>query len=552
MADLLWMDEGEMQAAIARLRQVSEDGARTVAALRQHLDSEGEPWGDDETGKRFAETYVPDAEKGISNMQTVMSGLRSLSTQAEQAMEALARQDISSASTIADVKYPGAVPISPGTSPTPASGSTVPGAAGGVAGPDSAGTRVPTATSPRYGSATPATGTVSAAPSAAAGGQPATSQSPGTRQPTAEQPGARQPGSGQPSGADPASSRGATPETRGSSSAPWTPSAAETAASNSSKPPAGAGSTPGKGSAAQSGAQPPGGSASGGSAGRNSTGTPWSKAGSGPVGGEQPPRVSPPNRKDRPPRPGKSEPPERDTRRKRPVDAGTAKRKTPDPEVLELIREMAARHRLLIEGFESWWIGIVAAENLVAAIDHLVPRFPGVLRGIAVAEQSGTRSRIESTGRPGTRPALWLVLDPDGMADPRRLLHGAPVVAELSDKHEADPVRATVVREFGRALDLIAGVRARRAAQRALLLEFLRISGVRRDSVQRMITEYRGWRSELGDHCFAGGVLDPAAALVNAFAEVELGKPGQAHPAARALHRLLTSVAEQIATTGSD
>ncbi|WP_026343692.1 hypothetical protein [Nocardia sp. BMG111209] len=549
MADLLWMDEGEMQAAIARLRQVAEDGSRTVSALQQQLDTEGAPWGDDETGKKFAETYVPDAEKGIENMQNLMSGLRSLSSQAEQAMEALARQDVSSAPTIAGVNYPGAVPISPGTSPARAAGSTVPGAVGGS---NSAGTTAPPATAPGYGSTTPAPGTASASPSAAAGGQPAAAQSPDTRQPNAEQPGARQPGSGQPgsgqpSDGGPGASPGAEPGTPGSSSAPWTPSAAKAAPTASSTPTAGAGSTPGKDSAAQPGAQ-----SSGGPAGRNSTGTPWSKAGGGPIEGEQPPRVSPPNRKDRPPRPGKSDTPERDTRRKRPVDAGPAKQKAPDPEVLELIREMAARHRLLIEGFESWWIGIDAAENLVAVIDHMVPRFPDILRGIAIAQRPGARSRIDSADRPGNRPALWLVLDPDGMADPRRLLHGAPVVAELSDKHEADPIRVTVVREFGRALDLIAGPPARRAAQRTLLLEFLRISGARRDSVQRMITEYRGWRSELGDHCFADGVLDPAAALVNAFAEVELGEPRQAHPAARALHRLLTSVAEQRAATASD
>ncbi|MCX4092215.1 hypothetical protein [Nocardia sp. alder85J] len=545
MTDSLRIDEGEVQAALARLLQLAQDGAQAVSALHYRLEAAGRPWGDDETGDQFAKTYVPAADRGLDSIRTLMSGLDSLGNTAAQAVRALSDQDAAAAHAVAAAGSPNGTAAGPGVVPTvgaapapaalatPAVGTGAAAAAGGSTLAPTGNSTAPAATTT---SATPWT---SSAADGAAGHQGAQSQ-PGSpsqqpqqtpRQSAGEQPGTRQPQAG---GASGRGSTTAAPAASGSA----TPAAA--AQANSSRDGAAAG--PARISAPAGTRDAPAGQSGPGA--RNTANTPWSKAEPAPSRTEQPPRVTPPKRKDRPPHAGRSAAPESESKRKRPSGPAAPKRDEPNPEALWLIREMSNRHQLLVEGFETSAIEPDTAQHLVDAVDLLAPRYPGVLHGIAVAGRSGPYARVEQRDPQDDHATRWLVLDPAAVADPRLLLRDIGAQA-------AAPMYVTVVRQFGRALELAGGGRARREAQRTLLLEFLHGTGASRDSLSRLVTDYRRWRSALGDECFTAGVFDPDAALANSFAAVELDGPERAHPAVRALHRLLTTVAERPPTGGS-
>ncbi|WP_063127004.1 hypothetical protein [Nocardia fusca] len=86
---------------------------------------------------------------------------------------------------------------------------------------------------------------------------------------------------------------------------------------------------------------------------------------------------------------------------------------------------------------------------------------------------------------------------------------------------------------------------AHRLTRRTLIAEYLRIAGPEHasDPLGRIVGGYRHWRDRLSG-CSPTARFDPAAALVEAFTEVEL-RADRAGAPALALHRLLVDTARQ-------
>ncbi|MFE7797966.1 hypothetical protein [Nocardia sp. NPDC057440] len=201
---------------------------------------------------------------------------------------------------------------------------------------------------------------------------------------------------------------------------------------------------------------------------------------------------------------------------------------------------MAARHNLRITGFESSGISTQSAQEIADAVDTVLDKYPLPLHGIEIGDCDGDLSRVENRAEPAT-PEPWIVLDRRAVADPGGLAGRAqPWTRPGENTHR--PMQARMLREFGHVADLAGGFRARQTAQRALITEYLRVTGIENQTLAQVVDGYRRWRDQLGEHCFRAGVLDPGRALAEGYAAVEQGG-AQAPGPAKVLHRLLLVMA---------
>ncbi|WP_328412293.1 hypothetical protein [Nocardia sp. NBC_00403] len=212
---------------------------------------------------------------------------------------------------------------------------------------------------------------------------------------------------------------------------------------------------------------------------------------------------------------------------------------------MRIAREMAAEHHLEIRGFEDAGLHEHTVQQMATALDHVLGRYTLPLCGIEITHLAGAPSRVEnrSTTAESSDPMPWIVLDTAAAADP--LLLAAPAVATSQSTdpvHSERPMYATIVRALGGVLDISGGFRARTEAQRALITEYLRVRGGEGDTLARVVSGYKRWRSDLSDNCFHHSVFAPAPALAEAFAAVELDDEAARAPQ-KVLHRLLVTMA---------
>jgi hypothetical protein len=99
---------------------------------------------------------------------------------------------------------------------------------------------------------------------------------------------------------------------------------------------------------------------------------------------------------------------------------------------------------------------------------------------------------------------------------------------------------STIVGDLGRIMEGSTGRQTRRLAQRSLITEYQRINGPwgGDETLARVVGGYRRWRDQLSCRTVVDGRFQPRAALVAAFAEVELCGDEACGPA-RVLCRLL-------------
>ncbi|WP_228001481.1 hypothetical protein [Nocardia australiensis] len=199
-------------------------------------------------------------------------------------------------------------------------------------------------------------------------------------------------------------------------------------------------------------------------------------------------------------------------------------------EIMRIAHEMAAKHDLEIIGFDTAGVDEDTVREIAGAVDDLLAKYSIPLRGIEIAESRDGAAPGRSLtgaarqGQPGP-PAPWLVLDraaitnSDPPPGPAR-----PMAWRRRNRHPyADrPVYVMIVREFGRALDAAGNFRARQEAQRVLIAESLR-----------------------GGGSFEHALLDPGAALVDGFTEVELRR-AKAGQLAKMLHGVLVKMAHAV------
>ncbi|WP_147403793.1 hypothetical protein [Nocardia panacis] len=188
-----------------------------------------------------------------------------------------------------------------------------------------------------------------------------------------------------------------------------------------------------------------------------------------------------------------------------------------DLEVLRIAEEISARHGIAVIGFDRMGVPEQAAREIAETIAQMSAKYPIPLRGIEIAElPAGVPAQlIREIGAEPERTGV------------RIAINGALLAQAGTKAGPAVELRSVIVREFGRALDVAGGFRARMSAQKDLLGGFLRI-----DSRPGTLT---------ADALRLPGQLDPGQALAEAFAEVELSA-GHASDHAKHLHRLLLSV----------
>ncbi|MFE3444467.1 hypothetical protein ACFXNW_15675 [Nocardia sp. NPDC059180] len=195
----------------------------------------------------------------------------------------------------------------------------------------------------------------------------------------------------------------------------------------------------------------------------------------------------------------------------------------PDSEAHSIAGQMAARHGLEIIGFDAAGIGPHIVQEIAAAVDDMLARYPLALQGIEITDPSGSvPARTVRIASPAIPPAakIWMVLDGSALAMSAQQAGAASTRKWLRKRRNADrPVYSAVVREYGSALDAAGGFRARHQAQRLLIAESLR-----------------------GSKDLAFSPLNPALALVDAFTAVALAGERAGTPA-KELHDILVKIA---------
>ncbi|MFI5717837.1 hypothetical protein [Nocardia sp. NPDC051750] len=531
------IDSERLRAEREDLERIATETAQIAAELREAHAVAGTFWGDDKPGKIFGESYEPGAEQAIRDFEDLAASLRQLQAQMSRADEAFQNTDAAGARAVDNsnpygVDAPASSPVysPPSADPIGRYNAQPARSAPAPADPDPGGRPADTAA----GAGTGASPSAADPPKSPADSPTSESPGNGPSDPVRGAPGPEQaaapgaPGVPRPSGAAPQAAPPG-PVVRGAG----VPRAA--APSATSLPGAGPSPRPAPGAAA------------------NPPGTPWAKPPGRVSAPEIPPRGQPPvppRRPDGPARPGDKKGPASKPPPRRAV--ATPSRPVTDDEAMRIAREMALRHGLEISGFESAGIGVPTVQAMADAVDSVLATYPAILRGIAIEEKCPVPARVEHRADHGSPPPTeklasyspqpWIVLDSSACTTPA-LFAGRPRI-EARDATGAlrDPMYTTMLLEFGHVLDLLGGFRARREAQRALITEYLRISGAQGETLARVVHGYKQWRSELTDYCFDHRLLSPGHALAEGFADVE-SHGSRASGPGKVLHRVLSVMA---------
>ncbi|WP_280309698.1 WXG100 family type VII secretion target [Nocardia abscessus] len=532
MGETFSVDPDRLREHAPRFDLIGADVAATVRKLRTALAEEGEPWGNDDAGRAFAESYVPEHERTMADLNSLVEALQQAGTDLRHLAENFENQDRAVGQRIRDAadglqNDPTSVPVRDNATLTHRLGPSV--------------TDVPTVAQPSAGSPVPTTGAPAGPRQPASAAAPPADRSPHSSTTPAHTPGTSDDGStpgqrpgqaeGNPHGddhrgteqpglpgpslnparqADAALTRPA-PGVRPSS--PWTKAAA-------------AAKQPGAEQVAT--AKQRGGAA---------PSTPWSNPSAA-----RPPRVSapdagtpgsPPRMPGRPP----ARPDQKDEKQNQKV-AGSG-----ESVAARLARELAERHGVRAFGFDLPDVPVEVLTEIVAAVDDVLPRYPQIaLRAIGIEERTEGEVALLEWDSAGAR----IVLAARAATDPAQLeqtVTAAENAGLLASGCAQRPVYSSIVRELGRALDGAGGFRARPAAQRALLTAYLpQLSPEDKGSLNRTVSGFQEWRSQLSGRSFDRGRFDPSAALAEAFTDVVLNAARAAQPA-QVLHRLLVTTA---------
>ncbi|MBF6350671.1 WXG100 family type VII secretion target [Nocardia flavorosea] len=539
MSNSLSVDPAELRASAAKLLRQAEEAEQMLESIKAIIAEQGKCWGDDELGETFGKNYEPDSERGVEGFADIVADLRSMSANLQNSAAEFEQQDRRGAQQITDPTVPGTTqallphrPIVAGISPD-TSGNPVPTGDSGVQ--QTTGVRPVAGRTVAEASPVPE-------PAVSPGADPGTGPGPGDT--SQESPESRRspdsPGS-EPPGAEPPG----TPEDSPANTVPNTPAAVrDTARPHGTSPAPAPGRQP----------ETPAPRSSGTPAGKPATESPWSQSKPNRPGarpsvfpaapsGETPPRVSPPQTPARPPHNPGAKPAEQAKRpEKKPKPQVAQPANTPtDPEAMRILREMAARHGLSLEGFESTGLDVRAAQDIADAVDLVLVRYPTVLCGIAISEAADSPASVENRAKAAARGAVapWIVLTRHAAANPRSAADRTPGSNTIPDR----PMYTTILGQLGAAFDLMGGFRARNEAQRTLIAEYLRLHGAQGETLGQVVAGYKRWRARLGKDCFDHGVLVPARALAAGFVEVET-KYDTASSPAKVLHRALVAMAQ--------
>ncbi|MFE9327716.1 hypothetical protein ACIHDR_40020 [Nocardia sp. NPDC052278] len=561
MAHSLEVDEERLRALVPEFEDIGAEAQRVLDQLKAALAREGEPWGKDAPGQAFAETYVPDRDKGIASLAKTVASLREEGKVVSDLVDSFDREDREAARAIGDTEQQ-----LPSNNPSVDSNMPIDQYGQGWQKPvetnsTPVATRSPTesppATSDRStpsSTATPDT-SVSAQPPPASTAGTAPGGGYGNGLPDLNSPfgqGASLPDTPHTSGSRPESATAADdsapPATAGPAvdapaadrqqpNTPWSKTASRTGSTSDTPAPKGAAAAP---------AQTP---------------APTNTAPQVSAPSSTPPRMSAPHL------------PEQHQQQARPAAkaAGKAfgaegKSGARHPWAADgaslgenalLARKLSDRHDLELVGFDDPTVDGYTIREIAAALDDVLTQYPYVdLRQIVIAESAESATRLEwdwVAGATGPEPfTRRIVLDTVVARNPAvfaEYIRSATHSGKLARGSDRRPVYSTMVRELGHALDVAGSFRARQAAQDALIAEFTRTRGtILRENVDTASSsEYEQWRAQLSGYGFHNGRFDAGMAVADAFTEVQINGSEAAAPA-KVLHHLLIDTARKSAT----
>ncbi|MFJ1456481.1 hypothetical protein [Nocardia sp. N2S4-5] len=519
MSDELRLDPDTLRNDGARLADLGERVGRTYADLRRGLAAAQGAWGDDDLGEAFAKDFTPHADQLLAGLRAMEESLRGTARQVANAAEDFQTQDLGGARLLAGGGEPsgpgwnyagGVQPAAPASWQSPENG-TVPtgsGFADGAQPPSVPGT-VPPASGTSPGASTgPSSPNGRSSPNG-----PQSPEGPQSQDPSGA-PGGR---NGPQSGADPSRR----------------PPAAGVSPPTGASPPATGREVPRKPATAGPG---PTSSRNRGSAAAARPETPWSGPSSGaPRGATADQNPSSP-RSNTPPRPPRAAEDKKDRAREtqRPAaEPGTS------PLFAWLARTLADRHGVRVVGFDLPGLHEVPVRQFAAAVDRVLSDYPAIeLDVVAVAELDDDAEGVRWHSEPGDPATVRsITLDQRVAGDPGT---GAETSEAAADSDDQLIYEATV-RELGLALNSAGDDAARRAAQRILIVEYMRVAAGRYTTFGELLRGYRDWRAELPGGTGETG-FDARRAVAAAFAEVVLRRERAAAPA-KALHAALVDAA---------
>lgn len=93
MTGQTWMEAAGVRSAAAKMVSTGEDMATGAATLARGLDAEGQCWGNDEAGQKFATDYVPAADGVRKVMAEVAKTLQDIGKNLEESANLMEQQD---------------------------------------------------------------------------------------------------------------------------------------------------------------------------------------------------------------------------------------------------------------------------------------------------------------------------------------------------------------------------------------------------------------------------------------------------------------------------
>ncbi|MFI5719614.1 hypothetical protein [Nocardia sp. NPDC051750] len=545
MGHSLRIDEDRLQSLVHEYESLGELARRAQEELNSVVAHEGKFWGNDEPGRHFEETYLADSQRVLGALAKTVESLIEEGKLVTGIARDLDNADREGFGTIRDaaawISESPSAPVSSSVDGSPAANGTSPAAADQIP---------PTSTTAGFAvpaqSASPVPGnTVQDDPNSAphssphtgdAAAQSSSPDAPHTSTPEPNGSGAPAAGGGPTEGAIPAAN------------------AAQGAAGTA--PPAAR--TPGSGAVSATTRAPSERNGGVSTAERQRPNTPWSR-GAPPAG--PPNKISAPAADSggtRPPH--NAAPPAAKRKSKRderePVSVDATQREGDQPESSRtassashfLAQALTARHELQVVGFDTPGIAPDTLREIAVALDDVLTEHPYLTPDEFVIADCGEKvTRLEWDRIPGehglrTRISRLTLHDvvarrPEVYAETVRADTAAGRLAGGSEKR---PVYCAIVRELGRALDILGDRRARPVAQRTLIAEYFSVRGEARfeETLGSVVRGYTQWRAGSTGCGLRDGRFDPASALADAFVEVQLHRKEAGAPA-RALRQLL-------------
>ncbi|MCC3315786.1 WXG100 family type VII secretion target [Nocardia africana] len=99
------VDPAALRATEPRYNDVSDRVITAVQNLKRIVEAEGECWGDDEIGGKFAKGYVDPAGKAVTTGSNLAAILSSMAGNMRSAAETLQAQDQSNAGAITQTQF---------------------------------------------------------------------------------------------------------------------------------------------------------------------------------------------------------------------------------------------------------------------------------------------------------------------------------------------------------------------------------------------------------------------------------------------------------------